>query len=211
MTVSEQKQSTQGLYDRIADVQNLAMKVNGYRASVAKFLRSLDLKLCQDPMILDAGCGTGVTTLALLEANFDPRHVTALDLSFKSLEIARVDFATKKDAAAISSVQGNVLKFPFADATFDLVITCGVLEYTPLDEGLGEIARVMKRGASLVLLPVKQSRVGSMLELFYNFKIHNLSDVRAQARQYFNIVGNYEFPSTEPISWSKTIFLLQKK
>ena len=29
------KTKTQTFYDRIADVQNLAMKVNGYRASVA--------------------------------------------------------------------------------------------------------------------------------------------------------------------------------
>ena len=40
--VKRKKTKTQGLYDRIADVHNLAMKVNGYRASVAKYLKSLD-------------------------------------------------------------------------------------------------------------------------------------------------------------------------
>ncbi len=208
----QQKIKTQGLYDRIADVQNLAMKINGYRASVAKYLRSLDLNIGEDSLVLDAGCGTGVTTLALLDAGFTPQHITALDLSFNSLKIARWEFAKQtKYPTSIDTVQGNVLKFPFPNDTFDIVMMCGVLEYTPLDEGLSEAARVMKKGAPLVLLPVKQSLVGSVLELFYNFKIHKLADVRSLAKQHFNIVGNYEFPVTEPISWSKTIFLLEKK
>ena len=100
---------------------------------------------------------------------------------------------------------------PFAGGTFDLILMCGVLEYTPLDAGLREAARVLKSGAQLVLLPVKPSVVGSVLELFYNFRTHKLADVRAAAAQQFNIVGNFEFPITEPISWSKTIFLLEKK
>jgi len=62
-----------------------------------------------------------------------------------------------------------------------------------------------------VLLPVKPSLVGSMLELLYNFKIHPLEDVRRTSRKYFNIDGEFEFPIAEPISWSKSIFLLEKK
>lgn len=208
----QQKVKTQGLYDRIADMQNLAMKINGYRASVAKYLRSLDLRIGPDSLILDAGCGTGVTTRALLDAGFTPQHITALDLSFNSLNIAREEFAKRKEIEKrINAVQGNILKFPFSDNTFDLVMMCGVLEYTPLDDGLRESARVMKKGAPLVLLPVKQSFVGSVLTLLYNFKIHKLADVRTVAEEYFNVIGNHAFPVTEPISWSKTIFLLEKK
>ena len=99
----------------------------------------------------------------------------------------------------------------FADNTFDLVMTCGVLEYTPLNEGLGEAARVMKKGARLVLVPIKPSIVGSVLELLYNFKIHPLDSVREAAGKYFNLVGDYEFPVMDPIGWSKKIFLLEKK
>ncbi len=88
---------------------------------------------------------------------------------------------------------------------------CGVLEYLPLDDGLREAARVLKKGFPLVLLPVKPSVVGSVLELLYNFKTHKKSEVRFAAEKYFDVVGNYEFPITEPIAWSKTIFLLEKK
>jgi len=208
----EQKINPQGLYDRIADVQNLAMKVNGYRESVAKYLRSLDLNIGPGSFILDAGCGTGVTTLALLDAGFLPQQIAALDLSFNSLQIAREEFAKRsKFGKQIISVQGNILRFPFPDNKFGLVVMCGVLEYTPLDDGLREAARVMEKGARLVLLPVKQSLVGSVLTYLYNFEIHKLGDVRLAAERYFNVVGNHEFPVVEPISWSKTVFLLERK
>lgn len=208
----EPKINTQSLYDRIADVQNLAMKVNGYQESVAKYLRSLDLNIGPGSLVLDAGSGTGVTTLALLDAGFLPQQITSLDLSYNSLKIAREEFTKRsKFGKRIVSVQGNILRFPFSDNTFGLVMMCGVLEYTPLDEGLREAARVMKTGAPLVLLPVKQSLVGSVLTFFYNFEIHKLCDVRIAAEKYFNIVGNHEFSSAEPISWSKMVFLLEKK
>ncbi len=206
------KTKTQGLYDRIADVQHLAMKVNGYRASVAKYLRSLDLNIEPDSVVLDAGSGTGIVTNAFHDCGWTSSRVISLDLSFKSLKVARDSIRRRKEPAGPTDlVQGNVLSLPFADDTFDLLLMCGVLEYTPLDDGLSEAARVLKRGAPLVFLPVKPSIVGSVLELLYNFKIHPLTSVREAATRYFNIVGNYEFPITEPISWSKTIFLLEKK
>jgi len=208
----QQKKETQGLYDRLADVQNLAMKVNGYRASVAKYLRSLELNISADSFVLDAGSGTGIVSLAFQDAGFRARRSIALDLSFNSLRIANEEFGKRrKRDRNINTVQGNVLKLPFGDSAFDLVLMCGVLEYTPLDDGLFEAARVLKPGARLVLLPVKQSLVGSMLEVFYNFKIHKLSDVRKAAERYFNILDEREFPIIEPIAWSKTGFLLEKK
>ncbi len=206
------KPTTQGLYDRIADVQNVAMKLNGYRTSVAKYLRSLDLRLDAGSLVLDAGSGTGLVSMAFQDASLAAKRSIALDLSYKSLEVAREEFRkSKKRSRKIDPVQGNVLQLPFADETFDLVLMCGVLEYTPLDDGLREAARVLKKGSPLVFLPVKPSLVGSVLEILYNFKIHPLAEVRKAAAKYFNVVGNHEFPATEPISWSKTIFLLEKK
>ena len=209
---ASKKRETQGLYDRIADVQNLAMKINGYRASVAKYLKSLDLAIGPDSLVLDAGSGTGIVTLAFQDAGYAPRRTIALDLSLNSLRVSRSEITKRKRfAGRTDTVQGNILALPFPDDTFDLTLMCGVLEYTPLDDGLREAARVLKKGATLVLLPVKQSVVGSVLELLYNFKIHPVEGVRAAAARYFNIVDKCDFPIVEPIAWSKTIFLLEKK
>ncbi len=205
--------STQSFYDRIADVHNIALKINGYRASVAKYLHSLDLDIDKNSFVLDAGCGTGVVTLGFQDAGFLPKKTIAFDLSFNSLNIALEQFAKEKKTVSknIDAVQGNVLSLPFAEETFDLILTCGVLEYVALDDGLRDLARVLKTGGKLVFIPVKPSLVGSVLELLYKFKIHPLVDVRKISQRYFNIVGNHQFPMAEPIGWSKTIFLLEKK
>ena len=205
------RKKTQSFYDRIADVHNFALKLNGYRRSVAKYLRSLDLELGPDSVVLDAGSGTGIVTMSLLDSGFRPKRVVALDLSYNSLRLSREQFAKKKRYSNIEGVQGNILTLPFAENTFDMVMTCGVLEYVNLDDGLKELSRVLKPNGKLVLLPVKAGIVGSMLEILYNFKIHPLNDVKRVSTQYFDIVGNHEFPIAEPISWSKTIFLLEKK
>jgi ubiquinone/menaquinone biosynthesis C-methylase UbiE len=203
---------TQTFYDRIADVHNLALKFNGYRSSVTKYLNSLDLEIDSESYVLDAGSGTGIVTLGFQDTGFRPKKTIALDLSLNSLRIAREQFEKERsiDAVNICPVQGNVLEVPFADETFDLIVTCGVLEYVPLDAGLRELARLMKPGAKLVFIPVKPSLVGSVLELLYKFKIHPLDEVRRISEKYFNIVGNHEFPISDPIGWSKTIFLLEK-
>ena len=206
------KTKTQSFYDRIADVHNLALKVNGYRSSVAKYLRSLELDIDSDSFVLDAGSGTGIVTLGFQDAGFQPRKTVAFDLSLNSLKIARDEFQKEKkiDDGNIASVQGNVLELPFADYTFDLVLTCGVLEYVSLDAGLKELGRVLKPKGKLVFIPVKPSLVGSVLEFLYKFKIHPVEEVRRTSQRYFKIVGNHEFPTNEPIGWSKTIFLLEK-
>jgi ubiquinone/menaquinone biosynthesis C-methylase UbiE len=207
------KNKTQNFYDRIADVHDLMMKINGYRDSVAKYLRSLNLKIDSESYVLDAGSGTGIVTKGFYKAGFRPRKTIALDLSLKSLQVARDQF--KKDQKTIEKniapVQGNILHLPFSDETFELVLTCGVLEYVALEDGLDELARVMKKGGKLILIPIKPSFVGAVLKILYSFKIHPISDVRKISQKQFNIIGDYEFPNTEPISWSKKIFLLEKK
>lgn len=209
----KKKVDAQNFYDRIADVHNLMMKINGYRDSVAKYLNALDLKLTSESLVLDAGSGTGIVTLGFCDANLESKKIVALDLSLKSLEVARAQFVKDKnaDTEKIAAVQGNILHLPFADQTFDVVLTCGVLEYVSVEEGLKEFARVMKTGAKLILIPVKPSFVGSVLELLYKFKTHSIAETKQIAARYFKVVGDYQFPITEPIGWSKMIFLLEKK
>lgn len=204
---------TQSFYDRIADVHNLALRVNGYRASVAKYIGSLELDVDKNSFVLDAGSGTGIVTMAFQDAGIRPKKIVAFDLSHNSLKVARDQFRKEKkiEYKRICSVQGNVLELPFGDDTFDLVLSCGVLEYVSLDYGLREMSRVLKPRGKLVFIPVKPSFVGSVLEFLYNFKIHPLENVRKTSQRYFKIVGNHRFPSKEPIAWSKTIFLLEKK
>lgn len=212
--MSEIKSGKSGnLYDRIADVHNVTLRLNGYRRSVAKFMRSLDLGIDSDSLVLDAGSGTGIVTLGFQSSGLRPKKMFALDLSHNSLRLAREQFQKDEecDNSNVCLVQGNILKLPFPDNTFDLVITCGVLEYVPLEQGLGELARVLKSGSKLVLIPVKPSIIGTILEFLYKFKTYPIAQVREAATKHFKVVGDYRFPLTEPIAWSKLVFLLEKR
>lgn len=206
-------QDTKSFYDRIADVHNLVLRLNGYRSSVARFLKSIDLGIDENSLVLDAGSGTGVITLGFQSAGLRPRQLVAVDLSKKSLEVARDQFRkdSECDAGRIAVTQSNILELPFDAETFDLVLTCGVLEYVPIGKGLKELARVMKPGSKLILIPVKPSFVGSVLEILYKFKTIKPEDILSAATEEFNLTGRYDFPLNEPISWSKTIMVLEKK
>jgi len=207
---ASKKAKTQSLYDRMADVQNLAMKLNGYKNSLAKYLGSLNLPLTKSSVVLDAGSGTGIVSMAFARSGLAAGPRIALDLSIKSLAVAREEFDKTRATKKIRIAQGNILHLPFADETFDLVLTCGVLEYVALGDGLAELARALNKGGHLVLVPVKPSIVGSVLEIIYDFKIHPIAEIRKVATKHFTIVKTDEFPPTNPISWSKNVLLLRK-
>jgi ubiquinone/menaquinone biosynthesis C-methylase UbiE len=203
---------TKNFYDQIADVHNLSFKINGYRQSVEKYLRASNLDLPENLRVLDAGCGTGVLTSALYRSGLKPRQSIAFDLSIKSLNIARKEFVEDKKVvhSSIKYTQGNILAMPFADESFDLILTCGVLEYVPIDEGLAEFARVLAPKGYVLFLPVRPSLIGKVLEIFYSFKAQKTKLILKTVYNHFNILEHHKFPITEPISWSKDLFLLQK-
>jgi ubiquinone/menaquinone biosynthesis C-methylase UbiE len=203
---------TKIFYDQIADVHNLSFKINGYRQSLEKYLIAKKLDLPENFQVLDAGCGTGMMTSALYGAGLRPLQTVAFDLSSKSLNVARKEFIDDKKVIrnSVRCVQGNILSMPFDDNSFDLILTCGVLEYVPLDEGFAEIARVLKPEGFVVFIPIRPSLLGKILERIYSFKAPRTRQVIRTVHNHFNIVEHHTFPIVEPISWSKNLFLLQK-
>jgi ubiquinone/menaquinone biosynthesis C-methylase UbiE len=203
---------TKDFYDQIADVHNLSFKINGYRQSLEKYIIAQDLNLPENFCVLDAGCGTGMMTSALYGSGLRPFQTVAFDLSSKSLNIARKEFMDDRKVIhnTIRYVQGNILSLPFEDNSFDLILTCGVLEYVSLDDGFDEIARVLKPEGFVIFLPIRPSLIGKVLEHVYSFKTPNTKQVLRTVHNYFTIVEHHKFPIVEPISWSKNLFLLQK-
>ncbi len=97
---------------------------------------------------LDAGCGTGVCSLALAER---AGRVVAFDLSDGSLRTAR-RLAEGAGAERFTFAQGSLLQLPFRDAAFDLVWSWGVVHHTADPaRALDELARVLRPGGTLVL------------------------------------------------------------
>src|SRR5205085_8664357 len=200
-TIRNRAASAATLYDRFADLYDLTFKLNGYGRSLARYFRAHLPPLAAGAQILDAGCGTGLLTLAMLRALPRPARITALDLSAPSLHKARRAVATVRARRPhrVRFVQGNLLALPFADEGFDFIATSGALEYVPLGAGLGELARVLRPDGYLLHLPVRPSPASTFLEILFRFKAHPPAEIDAATTRYFQIVSRHRFSPHEVI------------
>jgi ubiquinone/menaquinone biosynthesis C-methylase UbiE len=211
LTATKNQARAGSYYDRIARLYDLTFKVNGYGRSLDQYFATHPLPVSRGAKILDAGCGTGLLTLALLRAIHFPVSITALDLSQTSVVAARKSLyysaGRKRD---VTFAQGNLLCLPFADESLDLVVTSGALEYVPLADGITELARVIAPGGHLLHFPVHPGLIGVCLEILFRFKSHPPREVKDQTERHFRIVHQYRFPKPQAIGWSKTAILAQK-
>jgi len=211
LTATKNEARAGSYYDRIARFYDLTFKLNGYGRSLDEYFDNHPLPISRGARILDAGCGTGLLTLALLRAIRFPVSITALDLSSTSINAARRSlYSSRGRTRDVTFTQGNLLSLPFADDSLDVVVTSGALEYVPLADGLAEIARVIAPGGHLLHLPVHPSVAGTLLEILFRFKSHPPREVVNKTERHFRIVHHYRFPPPQAIGWSKTAILAQK-
>ena len=198
-------------YDRIARIYDFTFKINGYGRSLDQYFDEHPLPVFPGARVLDAGCGTGTLTLAMLRNLQVPVKLTALDLSASSMATAKKYVAKQKQSdQKVEFMQGNILSLPFPDESFDLIVTSGVLEYVPLDDGFGELARCISRGGHLLHLPMRPSPVTALLEVLFRFKAHSPHEVAEKSDNHFQMVSHYRFPPLHAIAWSKSAVLAQK-
>jgi ubiquinone/menaquinone biosynthesis C-methylase UbiE len=211
LTATKTEARAGSYYDRIARFYDLTFKLNGYGRSLDQYFATHPLPVSRGARILDAGCGTGLLTLALVRAVRFPVSITALDLSSTSIEAARKALADSRGRKRdVTFAQGNLLSLPFADGSLDLVVTSGALEYVPLSDGLAEIARVMAPGGYLLHLPCRPSIASTLLEILFRFKSHPPREVERNTERHFRIVHHYRFPVPQVIGWSKSAIMAQK-
>jgi demethylmenaquinone methyltransferase/2-methoxy-6-polyprenyl-1,4-benzoquinol methylase len=99
--------------------------------------------------VLDVACGTGDLSLALNEAT--GAQVIGIDFCRPMLELA----ARKPPAngGRIPYVEGDALRLPFADESFEAVsIAFGLRNLLSVEDGLKELARVLKPGGRIAIL-----------------------------------------------------------
>jgi ubiquinone/menaquinone biosynthesis C-methylase UbiE len=198
-------------YDKIAAYYDLTFKLNGYGRSLDKYLKNYPLPVSRGAKILDAGCGTGLLTLALLRNLHFPVNITAVDLSATSITAARKAVAESDGRTRdVTFAEGNLLSLPFSDNSLDLVVTSGALEYVPLEEGMTELSRVLAPGGHLLHIPCRPSPTTTFLEILFRFKKHPRKDVLTQTVKRFRMVHEYRFPPLQAIGWSKTAILAKK-
>lgn len=116
------------------------------------------IPLTQDSVVLDYGCGLGSILFGLQP---HAGHIIGMDQSVYRARLIRTRAAAQRMTNVTAIAGGNTMKLPFQDATFDLVVMNGVLEWIPRAQPgnptaihrrvLREIARVLKPGGALYL------------------------------------------------------------
>jgi SAM-dependent methyltransferase len=134
-----------------------------YMAGVEAAVEALDVR--PGELVLDAGCGTGLTVRQYCRPGV---RVVALDLSPESLRRLR----SAHDASAVQVVRGDLRSLPFADGTFDRVLCANALQQVPgvawRQRVVQELARVARPGGKVVVtahgLPVQKRLAGIVRE-----------------------------------------------
>jgi len=211
LTATKTEARAGSYYDKIAAFYDLTFKLNGYGRSLDQYFDLHPLPVSRGAQILDAGCGTGLLTLALLRNIHFPVNITSLDLSTTSIDAARKAVAESPGRTQdVTFAEGNLLSLPFADNSLDLVVTSGAIEYVPLGEGMNELSRVLSPGGHLLHIPCRPSIATTFLEILFRFKKHPRKEILAHTEKHFRIVHEYRFPPLQVIGWSKTAILAQK-
>lgn len=119
------------------------------KARESKFGRLLDEQVSHSAKILEIGCGTGQMT-NFLGMGWG-RTAVGVDLCMNSLTLATA-FRDRFSINNAHFVQANLFRPPFDPASFDVVISNGVLHHTSDCAGAFQsIARLVKPGGALAV------------------------------------------------------------
>jgi demethylmenaquinone methyltransferase/2-methoxy-6-polyprenyl-1,4-benzoquinol methylase len=101
--------------------------------------------------VLDVATGTGDLALELQRRVTPTGAVVGLDFSVGMLSLAQA----KDPAAQVEWLEGNALDLEFSDGSFDAAtVGFGARNFSDLDRGLAEMARVVKPGGHVVVLEI---------------------------------------------------------
>lgn len=165
-----------------------------YRALHGHLLRWSDVARAGSTLrLLDAGCGTGGLLKRLAAGALRPINAYGLDFDGEACR-----FASQKTSAAVT--RGSVNALPFADATFDLIVSADVLCTRWVDEtaALREFHRCLAPGGRLIVnLPAYDWMMGEHDRQVHNARRYTrdrlterlaAADLRVRRSTYWNTI-----------------------
>jgi len=184
------------LYSRIAKFYNFGLWLFGYKLAVDYFIRLIPFERETKLKVLDAGCGTGLYTFALLK-RFPNILIHAFDLNVEMVRTMKNTIQQKGLGNQVKIFTGDVTKsLPFQQEQFDLIITGGVLEYVESPAVVVKnLFPYLKKGGYFLNSPVKDTWLGRMLAKLYKFKLHSsITNISAFTHNSFTLEGMRSLP-----------------
>jgi ubiquinone/menaquinone biosynthesis C-methylase UbiE len=152
--------------------------------------------------VLEIGCGTATDLLQFARGG---ASVTGIDLTPRSIEIARRRFQTYGFAADLAVGDSESLSFP--DASFDLVYSFGVLHHTPdTQAAIGEVHRVLRPGGRAIVMLYNRRSLYYWLGLIFKQGVLHAELLRSDASAIMSRHVEYSETDARPLvkAYSKT-------
>jgi demethylmenaquinone methyltransferase/2-methoxy-6-polyprenyl-1,4-benzoquinol methylase len=148
------------------DLINHLLSVNIDKQWRRRVVQKLGALLPPEARVLDVGCGTGDLSIELFENT--AAHVTGVDFCGPMLKLA------KEKAPQLQFIEGDALRLPFAEASFDGLTTGFALRnFADVDRGLRELLRVLKPNGYVAILEFSHpaNPVFASFVRFYNWRL----------------------------------------
>jgi SAM-dependent methyltransferase len=140
-----------GLRERFGgDYEKFFTDYDQFRYSLERHLPAcFDALNVSGKRVLEIGLGEGADSESLIRRG---ARWSGVDLTAESVERVRTRL-TLRDLPFEDLEQGSALQLPFADGTFDMVFSHGVLHHVPeVRQAEKEIRRVLRPGGELVIM-----------------------------------------------------------
>lgn len=135
---------------------------------------------------LDICCGTGDLALELRRAIGPDGRVVGSDFSEPMLALARTK--SGEQGLAVEFGWADALDLPYGDAGFDAVtVGFGARNLADLDQGLAEMARVLRPGGRLVILEITRPQrepLASFYSLWFDRLVPLLGSIAGDSDAY---------------------------
>lgn len=185
-----------GIYDRLNSVMTAGLHHEWRR-------RAADLaEVSPGGRVLDVATGTGDLALELAGRVAPGGQVIAVDFSERMLELARQKAVAAPVGVQLEFRAGNALALPFGDGSFDAVtVGFGVRNFADLDQGLREMARVVRPGGRVVILEMttpQRPPLSTFFSLWFDRVVPILGQVAGDPEAYSylpNSVRRFPGPS----------------
>jgi ubiquinone/menaquinone biosynthesis C-methylase UbiE len=114
--------------------------------------------------VLEVACGRGGFVRELAKGG---AQVTGCDFSLSALCVARRKIAGAGNGSPAGLVHGDVQHLPFADGSFDLIVSCETIEHVPdVRSAILEMHRVTRPGGKLFLTTPNYANFTGLYELY---------------------------------------------
>ncbi len=194
-----------GVYDRMNSVMTAGLHHHWRR-------RAADLAVVgPGARALDVATGTGDLALELARRVAPGGAVTGADFSERMLELAR----QKSDGAVAAGLiarevemrfeAANALALPYGDGEFDAAtVGFGARNFSDLEGGLAEMARVVRPGGRVVVLEITSPTgppLSTFLDVWFDHIVPMLGRVAGDADAYSYLPSSVRrFPAPEALA-----------